>query len=45
MNNFGWELVEKLALKNFLYWLFLLIAFISWAFYRQIVGFMGRSMD
>ncbi len=42
MNDFSWELVKKLALKNPLFWLFLIIAFISWAFYRQIVGFMGE---
>lgn len=42
MNEFSWELVKKLALTNPLFWLFLIIAFISWAFYRQIVGFMGE---
>ncbi len=42
MNDFSWELVKKLALTNPLFWLFLIIAFISWAFYRQIVGFMGE---
>ena len=42
MNDFSWELVKKLSLTNPLFWLFLIIAFISWAFYRQIVGFMGE---